>query len=278
MILFTAIALSLLVLGDAALQKPLPGDAAEPGVKVELIDLPGSVAEFELTSARRALLKLKESLGPSALAELLKPDVESANIAWHTIVGNSNSSAHVIAETHIKATPSLCDPKVKFTANSFLDWFARGQPDNKNKNLEAYPEHYGSTGALNADGTIRVNSLEGWGSLITHSGFPSYAEVGTPGVTKKLWLKELSDYPRQFVAEATLQDGSGVGFADAHYSFKDITEEGSCGVEIRLALWLPSAVPSEIVESLEQHQAIEFNHWLPIAYEEIRTGVFVPAE
>ncbi|KAH8896248.1 hypothetical protein GQ53DRAFT_852299 [Thozetella sp. PMI_491] len=276
--LFPTIALTLLLPADATLQNSLATETTDPSINIQLIDLPGSVAEFELVSARRALLKLKDSLGSSALAELLKPDVEAANIAWHTIIGNSNTSSHVLAETHIRATPAFCDPKVKFTAESFLDWFARGQPDNMNKNLEAYPEHYGSSAALNPDGTISVDSLEGWGNLITHSGFPRYAPVGAPGVAKKPWLKELPDYPHQFVGEATLQDGSEVVFADAHYSFKDITESGACGVEILLALWLPPAVPRDIVESLKQHQAIEFNHWLPIAYEEIRTGVFVPAE
>ncbi|KAH8885525.1 hypothetical protein GQ53DRAFT_845514 [Thozetella sp. PMI_491] len=263
-----SIILTMVLASQAALAR----DPKIPTLRTELLDRPGSVSQFELAGSRRALLKLKDDLGPPAIAALLQADIESANAAWHSIVANSNSAAHILAQAHVKAIPSICDHRVNFTASAFLAWFANGEPGNENKNIAAHPEHYVELGSLNPDGTLRVDILEAWGPLITHYLLPHYAQLGTGTTTAPSWLKPLPGYPYQFVDQPILQDGSDLAIGYVHNSFRD----SGCGVEALLAVWLPSAIPPEILESLQQHQAVEFTNWLTAAYEDIRTGAFVP--
>jgi hypothetical protein len=210
---------------------------------------PKTLEAYEITSSRRALLKLKDRLGVSGLLHALRPDIEHADSTWKEIL--LNSSGHTIAsEAHLEAT--ILD------SQSFLAWFGADNGD-PHKMTGAHPEHYIEEMSV-SNGTTTVSIVEAWGDVVTRYKIPSYGNN-----PKKPWMRELPDFPFQAVGDAVLEDGTTIG--NIHNSFRD-KPDGN-GIELILCVWLPSATPKSIVDGLRQHQAVEFANWLTQAYRDL---------
>ncbi|KAK0715180.1 hypothetical protein B0H67DRAFT_236050 [Lasiosphaeris hirsuta] len=259
-------------------------------LKVSIIagpDAPGTPPDLELIAARRALKKLKTLLGEEAMRRLLADDIDAGNAAWHTILAASSPdspdpAAHVVAEIHLTAIPDDCTQRnpVNFTASNFLAWFADDAFNRAAEKLWAgHPEHFGLQTMANNDSTMRAQLLEPWGPVLTATVVPRLAPVVPGGGVKKPYMKALPDYPFQSVGEETLLDGTNAVVGNIHYSWKDLpTKEGkTCGVEGLLNMWMSSATPDDVKEGITEHITVEYYNWVKWAYDDIKTGAFVPS-
>ncbi|KAK3353272.1 hypothetical protein B0T25DRAFT_544121 [Lasiosphaeria hispida] len=253
---------------------------------------PGTPPSLELVAARRALKKLKFLLGPEALLELLAGDIDAGNAAWHAILAASppdnpdptapDQTPHVVAEIHLTAIPDDCahHTPVNFTAYNFLAWFTDSAFNHADKLWAGHPEHFGLQTTPNTDGTMRAELLEPWGPVLTRSVVPRLAAVMPGGGVKKPFMKPLPDFPFQSVGEETLMDGTGAVVGDIHYSWKDLPGKKAgkaCGVEGLLNMWMPSATPDNVKEGITQHITVEYYNWVKWAYDDIKSGAFVPS-
>ncbi|KAK3323794.1 hypothetical protein B0T19DRAFT_476828 [Cercophora scortea] len=278
-------------------------DTVTPSIDIHLTGPypPGTHDSLELLAARRALKKLKDLLGPSALQTLLDDEIKAGYAAWHAIHASPASETdtdRVLAEVHITAIPHDCNLPAasnfnlpaasNFTALAFAGWFVDSAFNHREKLWEGHPEHYGVLTAPNADGTLRGEILEPWGPLMTYSVVPRLAPVGGPpaggagGVKKKPFMKPLEEFPLQMVGEETLMDGTGLVVGDLHYSWRDVPRRsgssmgggGTCGVEGVLAMWMAPGTPKGVVEGLRLHLAVEYYNWLRAAYGDVLSGAF----
>ncbi|KAK3688212.1 hypothetical protein B0T22DRAFT_511530 [Podospora appendiculata] len=240
-----------------------------PAIDIHLTgpNTPGTHDTLELLAARRALKKLKDLLGPSALQALLDDDIQAGYAAWHAIHTNppDPTADRVLAEVHITRTR----------------WFADSAFHHRDKLWAGHPEHYGVATAPNADGTLRGEILEPWGPLMTYTRIPRLAPVGGPaGGVKKPFMRPLAGFPLQMVGEETLMDGSGLVVGDLHYSWRDVargsTGGGTCGVEGVLAMWMAPGTPADVAEGMRLHLVVEYYNWLRAAYGDVLSGAFKP--
>jgi len=92
-------------------------------------------------------------------------------------------------------------------------------------------------------------------------------------------MKLNPDFPYQTIGEETLQDGSDAVVGYLHYNFRDIPVGNSgftCGIEVSLDMWMPSETPDAVKEGIAEHLTIEYYNWVGWAYEDIRSGAYVP--
>jgi hypothetical protein len=90
-------------------------------------------------------------------------------------------------------------------------------------------------------------------------------------------MKARPEFPVQMVGEEQLKN-LNTTFANMHYSWRDLPKGATtCGVEAVLDMWMPSNTPEDVVEGMRQHLAVEYNRWVGRAYEDIKSGRFVPS-
>jgi len=245
---------------------------------------------LELLAARRALLKLKTLLGPAALKSLVAADITSGTSAWQAVLASAHDNAtspdpgtRVLASVAFSAVPPNCDAVPKFSAVGFAGWFGDTAFKRVEKLWAGHPEHYFIDISQNSDGTLAAELVEPWGPWVTHTKVPRLAPVtGQPGGGAKMpWMKERKEFPVQSVGQETLVGSGGGVVGDLHYSFRDIERKGKpgkvCGIELVLDMWMPSGTPVEVKEGITQHLAVEYYNWVGWAYEDIKSGLYVPA-
>lgn len=107
-----------------------------PPVTVTLEDGPtgaGSIDDFELFHARRALDRFRTLLGRQGLLDLLAADIEEGNAFLRESARTSDGSFK--AGTTVLATKGL-------TSGAFLAWMDKAFAGDESALLAAHPEHY----------------------------------------------------------------------------------------------------------------------------------------
>lgn len=197
---------------------------------------PGTVDDWELYFARRALAKLKSALGKERILELFKQDLAASNEILAQWVAASDGTVQP-ARTHLSVQG--------LTATEFLQYAHKIMADADEPRLYAsHPEHFAFTSS--EGGRVRV--VENLGHLIsdTHITFVDESQaVEEPA----------ADYPHRMVANLALPDGTP--FGHALHQFRD-TETG---FDASLAIYFPSAAPEEFIESHRRHLAVEYANW-----------------
>ncbi|NMO04492.1 hypothetical protein HH308_25055 [Gordonia sp. TBRC 11910] len=210
---------------------------------------PGTVTEWELFFARRALARLKSRIGREGMRELLRPDTNEADEAMTAWVAASNGrwkpAVTVLAGTGMSSTEALGFIKSILEDNAEL--------------IVAHPEHFAVY-----DGGSHLDFIENWGPHIT--------DCHSTNTDEDQAIDDLNpDYPIRMVGSIAL--ASGITAAHMLHQFRDTPT----GFEASLGVYFPAAVPEFLIESHRQHLAVEFTNWFAAAAEHLgRTTHTVP--
>lgn len=213
---------------------------------VELVSGPtgsGSIDDFELFYARRALRRLKGLIGRQGLEDLLADEIKRGNafLREHALASNGDfkSATTVLAVQGLKAA-------------EFVGWMDDAVADERAM-LAAQPEHYVMAGQ--ADGTVHI--VENLGPHVCSFLFHFGENVDWAAETSEL-LPE-SDYPYKKITNLFLLDGTVVGRVLSQ--FGDTDE----GFSANLTVYFPATCPEEIFEHHRRHFAVEFSNWVKAA-------------
>ncbi|HXB86086.1 hypothetical protein [Mycobacterium sp.] len=195
---------------------------------------PGTVGDWELFFARRALAMLKSRLGREGLLELLKPDLDDSAEHFRAWVAASEG----------KWRPAQTELRVKgISAAEFLAYFHSAIPDQP-RLLAAEPEHFVMT---QVDDRLQV--VENLGPYIT--------DLRILLTDDDQAIDDLTaDYPVRMVGNVILPDGTL--FAHALHQFRETAD----GFDVVLGIYFPDAAPAEVIEGHRQHLAVEFTNWI----------------
>ncbi|TLD32789.1 hypothetical protein PspLS_01022 [Pyricularia sp. CBS 133598] len=208
--------------------------------------------EYWFNTSATALHTLKTLLGPQALKDLLKPEIEKGDVFWRDIVARSSGKEWKAASGRTLAfLPNV-------TAQAFAMWFASPLADLANNDANA-EHYYKQTVADPATGGLSSEIIEGWGGVVTHFTIPNFKPVNQHNYDM---LDELPNFPIQFAGDKVLLDGTIFGIL--HIAVRDITgadfpehaDKGS-GIEIYAAVWYGDASEEEHLEQERQHMIIE---------------------
>jgi hypothetical protein len=213
---------------------------------VELVSGPtgtGSIDDFELFYARRALRRLKALIGRQGLLELLADEIKRGNdfLREHALMskGSFKSATTVLAVQGLKAA-------------EFVGWMDEIVSDEAAM-LAAQPEHYVMTGQ--ADETVHI--VENLGPHICSFLFHFGKNVDWAAQASEL-LPD-SDYPFKKITNLFFSDGTVVGRVLSQ--FGDTDE----GFNANLTVYFPATCPEEIFEHHRRHFAVEFSNWAKAA-------------
>lgn len=195
---------------------------------------PGTVTDWELFFARRALASLKSKLGPERLLELLASDIRSTAEKLASWTAASNGAWHG-AQTELRVTG--------ISAAEFLAYF-RSPSTTEAQKRAAHPEHF------------VMATIEGGHQVVENIG-PHISD------SRVMWTDEAHavvdpdpNYPHRVVAEIRLPDGTIV--AHALHQLRDTAD----GFDARLGIYFPDAAPEELIEGHRMHLAVEFTNWI----------------
>lgn len=213
---------------------------------VELISGPtgtGTVDDFELFYARRALRRLKSLIGRQGLLDLLADEIEQGNafLREHALTSNGDFKS----ATTVLGVQGL-------NAAEFVGWMEDAVRDEPTM-LAAQPEHYVTAGQT--DGTVHI--VENLGPHVCSFFFHFDQHVEWAAGVPEL-LPE-SDYPFKKITNLFLQDGTVVGRVLSQ--FGDTDE----GFNANLTVYFPASCPEEISEHHRRHFAVEFSNWVKAA-------------
>jgi hypothetical protein len=218
-----------------------------PSFSVALVSGPtgeGSIDDFELLHARRALARLKSHLGRQGLLDLLADDIAEGDTFLREKVkasdGKFSSGTTVLSIRGLKAA-------------QFVRWLERTFNDEPTL-LAAEPEHY--VIATNPDTTVTV--VENLGPYVCRVLLPGYGVAANWSVADDALLPE-SEYPFRRLADLSLTDGTVVGRVLTQ--FGDTAE----GFDAHLTCYFPVACPDEILQHHCRHFAVEFRNWITAA-------------
>ncbi|WP_327302886.1 hypothetical protein OG730_04230 [Streptomyces sp. NBC_01298] len=205
----------------------------------------GSIDDFELFYARRAVDRFRTLLGREGLLDLLAADIEEGNAFLRDSALASDGQFK--AGTTVLATKGL-------TSAEFLAWMDKAFAGDEQPLLAAHPEHY----AMGTDET---------GARVVENIGPHVASfsMGGWGTDALDWAKDAaellpeSEYPRKMSSNLFLTDGTVVG--RALIQFGDTAE----GFTSNLTVYFPVACPDEILDHHLRHYAVEFRNWIVAA-------------
>ncbi|MFF5897465.1 hypothetical protein ACFY8O_16230 [Streptomyces argenteolus] len=206
----------------------------------------GSIDDFELFYARRALDRFRRRLGRQGLLDLLAADIEEGNAFLRE--GARASGGVFKAGTTVLATRGL-------SSSAFMAWMEKAFAGDEGALLAAHPEHYvmapGADGAFNVVENIgpHVCSLYmgGWGT-----------EAMAWAVDADELLPE-SEYPHKMSSNLFLADGTVVGRALTQFG------DTADGFSASLTVYVPAACPQDVLEHHLRHYAVEFRNWINAA-------------
>lgn len=220
-----------------------------PAVTVTLESGPagaGSIDDFELFSARRALDRLRTRLGREGLLDLLAADIEEGNAFLRECALGSDGEFY--GGTTVLQASGL-------TSAEFLAWMdAAFAGKDERPLLAAHPEHY----AMGAD-EIGARVVENIGPHVCSF------YMGGWGTSAMAWAEDAaellpeSEFPRKMSSNLFLEDGTVVG--RALIQFGDTAE----GFTANLTVYFPTSCPKDVLEHHLRHYAVEFRNWIVAA-------------
>ncbi|MFJ9343092.1 hypothetical protein ACIRP0_27950 [Streptomyces sp. NPDC101733] len=217
-----------------------------PPVAVTLVSGPtgtGSIDDFELFSARRALDRFRARLGRQGLLDLLAADIEDGNAFLRESAIASDGS--FTAGTTVLTTRGL-------TSGTFLAWMDNAFSGDEKALLAAHPEHYvmtpGPDGAFNVVENIGPHVcsffMGGWGT--DAMAWAADADELLPE----------SEFPHKMSSNLFLADGTVVGRALTQFG------DTADGFTASLTVYVPTACPQDVLEHHLRHYAVEFRNWI----------------
>ncbi|MFJ4121145.1 hypothetical protein ACIP3U_07380 [[Kitasatospora] papulosa] len=212
---------------------------------------PGSIDDFELFYARRALHRFRGRLGRQGLLDLLAADIEEGNAFLR-------ESARASDGTFQGGTTVLTARGL--SSAEFLGWMDKAFAADENALLDAHPEHY--VMAPEADGSFHV--VENIGPHVC-SFF-----MGGWGTDAMAWAADADEllpepeFPHKMSSNLFLADGTVVGRALTQ--FGDTAE----GFTASLTVHVPAACPQDVLEHHLRHYAVEFRNWILAAATSVR--------
>ncbi|MFC8130778.1 hypothetical protein [Streptomyces sp. NPDC057302] len=206
----------------------------------------GSIDDFELFYARRALDRFRARLGRQGLLDLLAADIEEGNAFLRDSARASEGS--FTAGTTVLAARGL-------TSGAFLAWMDKAFSGDESALLAAHPEHYvmapGADGAFNVVENIGPHVcsfyMGGWGT----SALAWAADVDE--------LLPESEFPHKMSSNLFLADGTVVGRALTQFG------DTADGFTASLTVYVPTTCPQDVLEHHLRHYAVEFRNWIVAA-------------
>ncbi|MEU3502288.1 hypothetical protein ABZ726_16490 [Streptomyces hundungensis] len=222
-----------------------------PGVTVALASGPvgsGSIDDFELFYARRALDRFRTRLGRQGLLDLLAADIDEGNAFLRECARTSDGEFR--AGTTVLQTRGL-------TSGDFLAWMdAAFAGKDERPLLAAHPEHY----AMGTD-DIGARVVENIGPHVCSF------YMGGWGTSAMAWAEDAaellpeSEFPRKMSSNLFLEDGTVVG--RALIQFGDTAD----GFTAHLTVYFPTSCPQDVLDHHLRHYAVEFRNWIIAAAE-----------
>lgn len=227
----------------------MPDNQTSRPVAVTLVSGPagaGSVDDFELFYARRALDRFRARLGRQGLLDLLAADIEEGNAFLRESA--RASAGGFTGGTTVLATRGL-------TSGAFLAWMDRAFAADEHALLAAHPEHY--VMAPEADGSFNV--VENIGPHVCSFFMGGW---GTDAMAWAVDADELlpeSESPHKMSSNLFLADGTIVGRA--------LTQFGDTpdGFTAHLTVYVPTSAPRDVLKHHLRHYAVEFRNWIVAA-------------
>ncbi len=205
----------------------------------------GSIDDFELFYARRALDRFRTLLGRQGLLDLLAADIEKGNAFLRESARTSDGRFK--AGTTALAAKGL-------TSGAFLAWMDKAFAGDESALLAAHPEHY-------------VMGTDDIGARVVENIGPHVCSfyMGGWGTDAMAWAEDAqellpeSEFPRKMSSNLFLADGTVVG--RALIQFGDTAE----GFTANLTVYFPVMCPDEVVDHHLRHYAVEFRNWIVAA-------------
>ncbi|MGW2485094.1 hypothetical protein ACWCWQ_35275 [Streptomyces sp. NPDC001571] len=206
---------------------------------------PGSIDDFELFYARRALDRFRTLLGRQGLLDLLAADIEKGNAFLRE--STRTSDGRFKAGTTVLAARGL-------TSGAFLAWMDKAFAGDGSALLAAHPEHY-------------VMGTDDIGARVVENIGPHVCSfyMGGWGTDAMAWAENAeellpeSEFPRKMSSNLFLADGTVVG--RALIQFGDTAE----GFTANLSVYFPVTCPDEVLDHHLRHYAVEFRNWIVAA-------------
>lgn len=206
---------------------------------------PGSIDDFELFYARRALDRFRTLVGRQGLLDLLAADIEKGNAYLRESARTSDGRFK--AGTTVLAARGL-------TSGAFLAWMDKAFAGDGSALLAAHPEHY-------------VMGTDDIGARVVENIGPHVCSfyMGGWGTDAMAWAEDAeellpeSEFPRKMSSNLFLTDGTVVG--RALIQFGDTAE----GFTANLSVYFPVTCPDEVLDHHLRHYAVEFRNWIVAA-------------
>lgn len=216
--------------------------------KVRLVSGPagsGSIDEFELFYARRALKLLKARLGRTGLLDLLAADIEEGNAFLRDrALASEGRFQH---GTTVLSTTGL-------TAGEFVAWMNEAFSD-EDVLLDAHPEHYAI--GDEPDGSVLV--VENVGHRVCCFYMASWNAEATAWAEDAEALLPESDFPYKRATNLVLADGTVVGRVLIQFG------DHENGFTSSLTVYLPAECAADVLDHHLRHFAVEFRNWIVAA-------------
>ncbi|MFJ9407293.1 hypothetical protein [Streptomyces sp. NPDC101393] len=206
----------------------------------------GSIDDFELFYARRALDRLRTRLGRQGLLDLLAADIEEGNSFLRESARTSGGG--FTAGTTVLTAQGL-------TSGAFLAWMDKAFAGNEQALLAAHPEHY--VMAPEADGSFHV--VENIGPHVCSFFMGGWGTDALAWAADADELLPESEFPHTMSSNLFLSDGTVVGRAMTQFG------DTADGFTASLTVHLPTTCPEEVLEHHLRHYAVEFRNWITAA-------------
>ncbi|MFF7332000.1 hypothetical protein ACIQU5_19440 [Streptomyces sp. NPDC090306] len=206
----------------------------------------GSIDDFELFYARRALDRFRTRLGRQGLLDLLAADIEEGN-AFLRECARTSGGAFNGGTTVLRARG--------LTSGEFLEWMdAAFAGKDERPLLAAHPEHY----AMGTD-TIGARVVENIGPHVCSFYMGGWGTDAMAWAADAAELLPESEFPRKMSSNLFLEDGTVVG--RALIQFGDTAE----GFTASLTVYFPVSCPQDVLDHHLRHYAVEFRNWIVAA-------------
>ncbi len=206
----------------------------------------GSIDDFELFYARRALDRFRARLGRQGLLDLLAADIEKGNAFLRESALASEGSFK--AGTTVLATRGV-------TSGAFLAWMDKAFAGDESALLAAHPEHY--VMAPGADGSFNV--VENIGPHICSFYMGGWGTDAMDWAADADELLPESAFPHKMSSNLFLADGTVVGRALTQFG------DTADGFTAHLTVYVPTTCPQDVQEHHLRHYAVEFRNWITAA-------------
>lgn len=198
----------------------------------------------ELERSRIALALLKKQIGVERMAEILQEPLAESTKQFEQWLTQSQGG-YQVSKTVLKVKG--------LTVQSFVQWFHHARQADL---LSANPEHY-------------IVMPQGQGN--TQEVCETLGCYGLPVHFRIRFTQDESIIPVPLEKGYDFNMlGSGETFADSKHMDSFVAHQfrnTEDGFEVLLQIIFPDSFPAELVKGHQMHLAIEFNHWVEMAYQ-----------